>query len=839
MGERAQIQRWQRHLRGVRAAQEAAAQQIGMVVHVDPGENVLQGAQYPPAEWRGNRPGDWLCPCRYTVFAGRMQCPQCQRPRSSCLAVEPLRRGQRWCADCASFFRSQVEGTCPKCRKPGQKVLPYEPAAGVEPPGPSLEIPDDYRTNAQLVRWLRALLHGDNCLVPSFVWPRIYFIRQDGHEVRAVRCREVGAAWNYTQQHVEDVLRNAQRNGERFFAHVWIDGEWAVVSMERPGKPHRWDSLDPDGHGPGSSGDTCLHGQGQHAGLGPGQPAGDECPAQEETRGGCQHGGCQFGDQPSWSEASPNPHGTVQPWPPSEHEEPQGPAGPEPTPGSWSVPCPDGLYVCSVCQCVQLGSYLPRNLTGTDFRCPLCYDKRKDGVYQHLDSFRAMGEAGVRIAEEAARRWEAHMAARAEAEERVRAHEERSRAEAASAERRKEFDRGGPWAVHRAPGAQYGGAESAQAAKAGPANAAQHSHHEGGHGPYAPQVEHSAKGLDASECAGAGRGFDAGPRAKPADQMPGHWNIPEGPAEGMVPRPPSLGRNSQAPPPSPYLESDDDLPDWDALGPEEQRRLAQAGPVRRADGSLRPVARKAPPRRPEGTKGPPSKAPCSSVDCTPAGGPFLAAAGKPTGPPPPRGTLEARPGGERLEPAARGRSPGQSPGRRKRWAGQSAERLEDSEDPSEGPKNPERMLALSLPKRGTQAVRAGEPVTPGRRAAQQALLDSYMDLVMPAVFRECSAKAPPACMVPAGAADQIAARFAQLGAAQQLALQMEAEAPPGAGGSSQLSLPAAAGRRSVAPLAKAYFEQVAAGPGRPGIADVALAALPDVDAADDREATSP
>ena len=224
MGERAQIQRWQRHLRGVRAAQEAAAQQIGMVVHVDPGENVLQGAQYPPAEWRGNRPGDWLCPCKYSVFAGKTHCPQCQRPRSSCLAVEPLRRGQRWCADCASFFRCQVEGTCPKCRKPGQKVLPYEPAAGVEPPGPSLEIPDDYRTNAQLVRWLRALLHGDNCLVPSFVWPRIYFIRQDGHEVRAVRCREVGAAWNYTQQHVEDVLRNAQRNGERFFAHVWIDG---------------------------------------------------------------------------------------------------------------------------------------------------------------------------------------------------------------------------------------------------------------------------------------------------------------------------------------------------------------------------------------------------------------------------------------------------------------------------------------------------------------------------------------------------------------------------------------------------------------------------------------
>ena len=516
----AQRQRWQRYLRILQAAQETAARQIGQVVHVDPGDNILQGAQYPAANWSGIWPGDWLCPCKLAVSAKEAQCPRCQAPRSSCLAVEPLRRGQRWCTDCGSLVCAQYGGECPGCGKPGQQWLPHEPAIGTEPPGPCLEIPDDYRSDERLVQWLRALLHGDGCCMPVAVWPRVYFIRQAGHEVRAIRCRDVGAAWNCAQPHVEDVLRNAQRNGELLFAHVCLDSEWAVVSLERPGRPHQWGCHGPEGRG----GNSGRRGQVPQGGTEPGRRPDCEDRAQGWPHGRHQPSGGQGWTETCWHEAplrQPREAGELAAA--AQHGWPQEPDGPEALPGSWSVLCPDGLYICSECKRVQLGTNLSRNLDGTDFRCPLCQYKGKDGWCAHVDCVRALGEEGARIAEEATRWWEEHLAFRAKVEERNRLHEERSRTQTATVEARRGLCRGGSDPARRATEPGSSGAGTAQPASVAPACPMQPSAQQEGLAQVVTQPGHCDEGVAA--CGSQGHGGEAGvaPPPWPASDGQRRW----------------------------------------------------------------------------------------------------------------------------------------------------------------------------------------------------------------------------------------------------------------------------------------------------------------------------
>ena len=173
------------------------------------------------------------------------------------------------------------------------------------------------------------------------------------------------------------------------------------------------------------------------------------------------------------------------------------------------------------------------------------------------------------------------------------------------------------------------------------------------------------------------------------------------------------------------------------------------------------------------------------------GGAFWAK--QPTGPPP-KSLGSPLPGaGKSAGRTVRSRPPARSPSRRERWGGKGASLQEPAEESSAGKTDPAAMLQLSLP----EQVESTDPVTPRAGSRQRAILESYVQGLAPAIYAGHSFKAPPAALLPDGAAAQVLARFGHLGASQ-LALHSGAEEQPtGADGDHGREQPPGHGTQSV------------------------------------------
>ena len=103
-------------------------------------------------------------------------------------------------------------------------------------------------------------------------------------------------------------------------------------------------------------------------------------------------------------------------------------------------------------------------------------------------------------------------------------------------------------------------------------------------------------------------------------------------------------------------------------------------------------------------------------------------------------------------------------------------------------------------------MESADPVTPRTGSRQRAVLEAYVQDLASAIYARHCFKAPPASLLPDGAAAQVLARFGHLGAAQ-LALHSGAEEQPtGADGSHGQEQPPGHDAESQLALRHAHLE---------------------------------
>jgi hypothetical protein len=87
------------------------------------------------ARYAKARPGDWICPCSYLVFANRPLCPKCQKPRgpgSKVVTVQDIVRPGDWVCTACNDLNFASRHVCRLCGAPApQKRLGPRPEVRV------------------------------------------------------------------------------------------------------------------------------------------------------------------------------------------------------------------------------------------------------------------------------------------------------------------------------------------------------------------------------------------------------------------------------------------------------------------------------------------------------------------------------------------------------------------------------------------------------------------------------------------------------------------------------------------------------------------------------------